>query len=76
MATAFPEVKALLEEYETGMLIDTLNPKEIAAAIDKACFDKALRAKWMIEIEQASEKWIWEEEEKVIETIFSPFLHI
>ncbi|MFO8000935.1 MAG: glycosyltransferase [Marinilabilia sp.] len=62
IATAFPDISEIVKKYNTGMLLDDLEPQNIAAAIKEACENKALRQEWRKSIPAASLKFTWENE--------------
>jgi glycosyltransferase involved in cell wall biosynthesis len=70
LATAFPDISEVVTEYETGLLIDSLNPEVIAAAIKNACENEALRNRWSVTLPKAVESLNWTNESLVLDEIF------
>ena len=70
IATSFPDISAVVNEYDTGILLDTLEPREIARAIKGACENMELRERWKFSLHRAAESLSWENEVKALEKIF------
>ncbi len=70
IATAFPDIKDIVASYNTGLLINTLDPELIAEAIKKACESKQLRETWKGTLIRAANELNWENEEKVLDLYF------
>ncbi|GAO30523.1 glycosyltransferase [Geofilum rubicundum] len=62
IATSFPDMAEIVNQYQTGLLVSSLDPEEIAKAIQKACEDAPLRDKWKHSLKEAVDKLNWEKE--------------
>ncbi|MGM0377458.1 MAG: glycosyltransferase, partial [Bacteroidota bacterium] len=69
IASDFPDIARIVNEHQTGLLIDHLNPKIIAETIRKACENLEWRRKWEDTLPQATQKLCWENEEQIIQHI-------
>ncbi len=72
IATNFPDISEIVSKYETGLLLNTLDPEKIAEAVIKACEDPYLRERWSHTLPMASSELNWENEVKIIDPIFCP----
>ncbi|MDG5800365.1 glycosyltransferase [Marinilabiliaceae bacterium ANBcel2] len=70
IATGFPDISDLVSEYETGLLIDSLDPEIIAVAVRKACETIELREEWSKKLVTAAEELTWENEVKELDKLF------
>lgn len=64
IATAFPDIKSVVSEYETGLHLDNLEPANIAGAIRQACENIELRNHWATTLPKAAHQLTWENEIK------------
>ncbi len=62
IATDFPDIRTVVSEYETGLLLDNLNPANIASAIRQACENAELREHWATTLPKAALQLSWENE--------------
>ena len=74
LVTNLPEMVAIVRQYQIGSIADTLEPKSLAAKINVALNDSDQRKIWKQNLKRAAKKLTWENEEKVIQEIFSKFL--
>lgn len=70
IATGFPDITEIVTSYETGLVLDDMEPQKIAVTIRKACEDKALREGWGKSLKAAVEDLNWEKECKRLEDYF------
>ncbi|WP_044117662.1 glycosyltransferase family 4 protein [Alkaliflexus imshenetskii] len=70
IATSFPDISNIVTSYNTGLLVDTLSPIDIADAIREACENKQLRDEWSRTLPMATSKLTWENELKVFDELF------
>ncbi len=70
IATAFPDISKVVSEYETGLLLEGLNPEDIAVMIKRACEDTQLRKNWSVTLPKAADKLSWENEVTVLDGVF------
>ncbi len=64
IATAFPDIKSVVSKYETGLLLNDLEPENIANAIQEACENMELRNHWATTLPKAAHQLTWENEVK------------
>lgn len=69
IATAFPDISEIVTNYEIGLLLDNLEPQNIAAAIKTACEDESLREKWALSLPACVKELNWENECRVFEKL-------
>ena len=69
IATKFPDISRIVQNFETGLLVESLEPEIIADAIRRACTDKSLREKWKTSLPAAAMELTWENEVKVFDDI-------
>jgi glycosyltransferase involved in cell wall biosynthesis len=62
IATSFPDMREIVTRYNTGLLVDGLQPEELAKSIRKACEDAELRQKWKVSLKVAVDDLNWEKE--------------
>lgn len=71
----YPETRKILNEYEVGLALDTLETKYVVDAIKRLLSDKELYNKLKLACKQAAKIYVWEEEEKKLiafyERVFS-----
>lgn len=70
IATSFPDISSIVTSYNTGLLVDTLSPLQIANAIREACENKQLRDEWSKTLPRATSELTWENEIKVLDELF------
>ena len=62
LATRFPEIEAIVDTYQTGVLIDNYEPESLAQTINKM-----LEAPYPTEhFQSLASKFCWENEEKIL----------
>ncbi len=66
IATNFPDMGRLVQEYNTGLLLDSMEAEVIAAAIRRACEDRVLRLQWGKALPRIVAELNWEKEAKVL----------
>ena len=66
IATNFPDMGKLVRQYNTGLLLDSMAPEVLAAAIRRACEDGALRLLWQEALPRIVADLNWEKEAKVL----------
>jgi len=69
IASNFPDMAEIVKRNNTGLIIDTLEPPEIALYIREACENEELRKTWQRTIPEAARKYTWENESEVMETV-------
>jgi len=73
IASDFPEIRAVVGNYGTGVLVQDLNPQLIADAINRLKNDVVFYQVTVKNALSASQSLIWENEEPVLKAIFQPF---
>ncbi len=68
VATYLPEIKKVIETYKIGEIIENHSPKSIAQAINKILKNEKIY--YQKNLETAAEELIWENQEKLLLTIF------
>ncbi len=69
VASAFPDISEIVEKYQTGLLVDDLQPEKLAAAIKEVCENSELRKLWKTSLPAAAEMLNWEKEAAVFEEL-------
>lgn len=70
IATGFPDISEIVNTYETGLLVDVMDPVQIAKMIRIACEDSARREQWEQTLKAAVEDLNWEKECLSLENYF------
>lgn len=65
------EVRAVIEKYNIGVVIDEVTPKEIASEVLKVFEAPQQYQLWKENTRKAAEDLCWQKEEKVLDQIFS-----
>jgi glycosyltransferase involved in cell wall biosynthesis len=71
IATGFPDITEVVTSFETGLLLNVMEPEQIAQTIRTACEDKVLREKWNKSLKAAVEDLNWERECRRLDEFFS-----
>lgn len=74
VATAIPEVKAIIEQYECGICLDTLGPVALAAAITSLMDDEDRYKKFRLNTQIAAKQLCWEIEALKLQAIYQHYL--
>lgn len=74
VATAIPEVKAILDQYQCGVCISSQEPKQIAEQIDQLIRDKDRYEQLKRNAVLAAKELNWEHEKYKLISIYQPFL--
>jgi len=67
LASEFPDMAEIVRDYETGLIINTLEPEKVAEALKEVCENASLRQKWQKTIPRAAERFTWNNEKKIME---------
>ena len=73
ICNGFPDMKEIIRENDTGLIIDDISPENLAREIKKGCENIELRQKWNKTVSEAAKKFTWETEEKAIRKILTLF---
>ncbi len=71
---AFPAYQSIMKEYQVGILLEDLDPKNIAAAVNRLLENPALYASMKSECARARVKYQWREEAKKLIDMYNQFL--
>jgi len=74
VVTDLPEMSAIVRKYNIGEVTPTLNPEDLAAIFNRMLHENIKREEYLRNIKIAAGELTWENEEKKIVEIFSPFL--
>jgi glycosyltransferase involved in cell wall biosynthesis len=75
LATGFPEIRRVVEHYNTGLLIDDLQSETIAEAIRQLKSNRMLREQLADNGREAAKILCWENEEPQLKSYFEEYLH-
>ena len=65
---------AIVDKYKIGEITNSLEPEHLAIKINDALNNREKRKIWAENIPLAANELTWENEEKVIQEIFSKFI--
>jgi glycosyltransferase involved in cell wall biosynthesis len=74
LATGFPEIRRIVEQYNTGLLIEDLQSETIADAIRQLKSNRLLREQLAANGREAAKILCWENEEHVLKNYFQEYL--
>jgi len=74
IATAIPEVKAVIEQYHCGICINNYEPKQMAAVIQKMIQDKEVYKQYKQNCTAAAKELCWEKESEKLIALYQPYL--
>ena len=74
ISSNLPERKRIIEQYEVGIVLADLSPQKVANAINGILENKEILFKLKKNCKKAAQVLNWENEEKVIQTIYSDFI--
>ena len=63
-----------MEQYEIGAIAQTHQPKELAEKMTSVLFDSENNKLWKKNLPQAAKELCWENEEKILQEIYRPFV--
>jgi len=70
LASDFPEIKKIIETYNVGICTSERSPEKLAVIIKNMLFDESARIQWKNNLQNTAGKLCWENEEKVLKSIF------
>lgn len=70
LASAFPEMKKLIDKYEIGMTCDPTKLDEIKDCVERIREDEGLYSMYKHNLQKAKEELCWEKEKKNLEDAF------
>lgn len=74
VVTDLPEMKRIVDGYGVGMVTPSLEPDNLADTFRTAVSDPSLRATWAQNLETAAHALTWQNEEPILQKIFSKYL--
>jgi len=74
LITNLPEMAAIVNQYQIGEITESLEPRYLAEKITDALNNCEKRKLWKTNLPKVAKELTWENEEKVIQEIFSRFL--
>ncbi|MFA9389801.1 MAG: glycosyltransferase [Prolixibacteraceae bacterium] len=74
LASQLPEIKAVVEGNKVGMTITATTPEQIAQGVNRMLSAPHLMQEWKENCKIASTELCWEKEEKILHSIYQPFL--
>lgn len=69
-----PELESIVSKYDTGMMIKSHAPEDIAEAIKTMLSDRDRWKKWHNNSLEAAKTLCWENEEKVVQEVYRQFV--
>jgi glycosyltransferase involved in cell wall biosynthesis len=69
ISSHFPDMADIVKSNNTGLIINNIEPKNVAAAIREACENIEIRKTWQTTIPMAAAKFIWENEEQKMQQV-------
>lgn len=69
LVSNFPDMAEFVNTNKTGLVIDSIQPEEIAKSIKEACENQELRKKWQQTIPLAAQKFTWENEKEAMKDV-------
>jgi len=73
LSSDLPELRKIIDQYDVGMVVDSANPKAIAAAVESMRQSPEKRERWMKNTKFANDSLNWESEESTLHSIFKNF---
>ncbi|HVZ56404.1 MAG TPA: glycosyltransferase [Chitinophagaceae bacterium] len=74
LATGIPEVRRLIEQYQCGICIDLLDPREVARATLELMENQDLYNSLKNNAKMAAMALCWEKEQEKLKAIYTPYL--
>jgi len=76
LVSDLPEVRALVERYQVGMVCRTSDPGDLGALFTEILFDEEKRSVWKSNLEAAAQELCWEKEEARLIEIYMDALKL
>ncbi len=74
IATAIPEVKNIIKQFDCGICLETLEPKIIAETVQQLFCDKEQYQRLKTNCGTAARELCWENESEKLKAIYQPYL--
>ncbi|MDD3742976.1 MAG: glycosyltransferase [Lentimicrobiaceae bacterium] len=73
LASNLPEIARIINHYHIGRITDSHEPKKLAVLMEEMLTDEPSRIKWKEGLARAARELTWENEEKVLHTIYGKY---
>ena len=70
LVSGLPEMKAIVEEYKTGLVVDSSDPAVLKEKIIYMLYNEKARKNWKANLAIAADELCWEKEEMKLKNIF------
>ncbi len=70
LVSPLPEMRAIVEEYDVGAIVDSFEEKKLAAQIIQILSDEKMNEKWQKNLKKAANQLVWEQEETKLIAVF------
>jgi glycosyltransferase involved in cell wall biosynthesis len=74
LVSNLPEMRHIVEHYQIGAIAETHQRKDLAELMKIALFDQEKRRIWKQNLPVAASELCWENEEKILQDIYSPYV--
>ncbi len=74
LVSNLPEMRHIVERYQIGIVAETHQWKLLAELMKIALYDREKRLAWKQNLRKAAKELCWENEEKILEEIYSPYV--
>lgn len=74
LASRLPEIAQIVEGYHIGMITESHDPEEIARILNRMLDDDSARLTWKENLVKAAGELNWENEEKVLKTVYQKYV--
>jgi glycosyltransferase involved in cell wall biosynthesis len=70
LVSDLPEMKAIVEQYQVGMILEERTPECLAAVLNTMLYDVEKRKFWKVKLRVAREELCWDKEELKLRELF------
>ncbi|BBE17082.1 glycosyl transferase, group 1 family protein [Aquipluma nitroreducens] len=74
LVSNLPEMMQIVEHYRIGIIAETHQRKVLAELMRDALFDEEKRLVWKQNLQKAAKELCWENEEKILKSVYERFL--
>ena len=74
VGSCFPEIEAILDQYQVGLCCDPHDPVAIAGTVDRMRRDPEMIARFKANLKVCKEVLCWEQEERLLRDAYAPLL--
>ena len=75
LCSPLPEMKNIINQYQIGQCIESKEPEALSKQISDMLFNETKRAEYINNLSIAAKELNWNQEKKVLESIFQVFLY-